>query len=154
MNENVFKEIAALTDTLSGRTKMIQELIVIAEKEKNAVLSKNSQLFLQLVEEKEALIKDISSVEGEIKRIHELAAQAQGATPADIKERFASVVEEINQSLTRWAQMEQQNMQFAQTFKLSVEKKLQNVKKHRNVAGVYSQKNIKPGRSKSFDAEV
>lgn len=154
MNENIFKEMADLTDNLSGRIKMIQELIVIAEKEKNAVLSKNSNLFLKLVEEKEALIKDISSIETEIKRIHELAAQAQGSTPADIKERFASVVEEINQSLTRWAQMEQQNMQFAQAFKISVEKKLQNVKKNRNVAGVYSQKSMKSGHSKSFDAEV
>lgn len=154
MNEAIFKEIAELTQVLSGRAKMIQSLIGIAEKEKAAVMAKNAELFSQLVNEKESLIKDISSVETEIKRIHELASQANGSIPKDIKDKFASVVEEINQTLTRWAQMEQQNMQFAQAFKMSLEKKITSVKKNRNVAGMYSQKALRPNQSKKFDTEV
>lgn len=154
MNTDVFNEIQNLTDTLSSRVGMINELIVIAEKEKQAVLAKNAELFASLVNQKESLIKDISSVESEIKRIHELAAEANGQIPEDIKTKFASVVENINQTLTKWATMEQQNMQFANAFKLSLEKKITHVKKNINIAGAYNQKKFIPPKTKSFDAEV
>lgn len=154
MNTEIFKEIQTLTEVLSGRVVMLDKLIVIAEKEKAAVMAKNAELFSSLVNQKDALIKDISSIEGEIKRIHQLASQSNGQIPADIKANFAAVVENINKTLTKWANMEQQNMQFANAFKLSLEKKIANVKKNINIAGAYNQKNFTQPKKKSFDAEV
>lgn len=153
MNTDIFTEIKELTKVLSGRVDMIKQLISIAEEEKKAVMARNAEQFSSLVDKKEALIQDISSVEAEIKRIHELAALSKGTIPEDIKSGFGVVVKEINDNLTKWATMEQQNMQFAHAFKMSLEKKISQVKKNINVAGAYNQKKTPP-KPKGFDAQV
>lgn len=151
--EKLEERIKVLTNNLAQKTGSLEALIEIAGQEKKALAQRNVRKFHELLKSKQTMVEDMATLEEEISELFSLAQEKTLGLSEETKQGFITVIEKVDSLFRRWGELEKANMEYAQTYRVSLENEIGQVKKVKNVVDVY-RKQTPSRQAKRFDQEV